>query len=71
MAVNTTKLEYFRKNLRKLRKQQNLTQEELASKVRVSPTYIGFIEQGQRDPTIQTADKIARALGVSLSDLFD
>lgn len=71
MTVNTRKLTALGKRLKKLRKQRDLTQEELAAKVRVSTTYIGFIEQGQRIPSIATVDKIVRALGVKLTDLFD
>lgn len=71
MAVNERKLKQIGSKVKKLRKQKGLTQEQLADKIRVSSTYIGFIEQGQRNPSINTADKIARVLGVKLSDLFD
>lgn len=71
MAVNARKLKQIGERIKKLRKQKGLTQEELAVKVRVSSTYIGFIEQGHRNPSINTADKLARALGTKLSDLFD
>lgn len=71
MAVNTRKLEQLGNKIQKLRKHKGLTQEELADKIRVTSTYIGFIEQGQRNPSINTADKIARVLGVKLSDLFN
>lgn len=71
MAINSRKIKKIGEKIRRLRKQQGLTQEELAVKVRVSSTYIGFIEQGLRNPSINTADKLARALGVSLSELFD
>lgn len=71
MTVNSRKIKQIGERIRKLRKQKDLTQEELAIKVRVSSTYIGFIEQGLRNPSINTADKLARALGVKLSDLFD
>ncbi|OGK27691.1 hypothetical protein A3B50_04160 [Candidatus Roizmanbacteria bacterium RIFCSPLOWO2_01_FULL_40_42] len=70
MAVNARKLRQVGNRIQKLRKQRGLTQEQLAEKIRVSPTYIGFIEQGQRNPSINTADKIARILGVKLSNLF-
>lgn len=71
MSVNARKLKNFGEKVKKLRKQKGLTQEQLADKVRVTVTYIGFIEQGQRNPSINTADKIARILGVKLSDLFE
>lgn len=70
MAVNSRKLIRLGASVRKFRKQKDLTQEQLATKVRVSSTYIGFIEQGQRNPSLKTIDKIARVLGVKISDLL-
>lgn len=71
MAVNTRRLKQLGERVKRLRKQKGLTQEQLADKVRVTSNYIYLIEQGQRNPSINTADKLARVLGVKLSDLFD
>ncbi len=57
--------------IKKYRMEKSLTQEQVAERIGVSSTYVGFIEQGQRTPSIKTADKIARTLDVKLSDLFD
>lgn len=57
--------------IQRARKKKELTQEQLAETIGVSTRYIGFIEQGQRVPSLKTADKIARMLGVKLSELFD
>lgn len=70
MNINARKLKSIGENVKKIRKQRGLTQEQLADKVRVTPTYIGFIEQSQRNPSIKTADKIARALKVGIEELF-
>lgn len=70
MSVNARKLKKIGGKIQELRKQQGLTQEQLADKVRVTSTYIGFIEQAQRNPSIKTADKIARALKVGIDELF-
>lgn len=70
MAVNSRKLIKLGSNVRRYRKENNLTQEQLATKVRVSSTYIGFIEQGQRNPSLKTLDKIARILGVEMPELL-
>jgi len=70
MAVNSRKLVKLGNNLKRFRKQAELTQEQLAVKVRVSSTYIGFLEQGQRNPSLNTLDKIARVLKVSPKDLL-
>lgn len=70
MRVNARPLKGFGKKVKKLRKVEGLTQEDLAAKVSVTSAYIGFIEQGLRSPSMKTADKIARALRVSLKDLL-
>ncbi len=70
MAVNSRKLTVLGRNIKKCRKSAGLTQEQLAYKVRVSPTYIGFIEQAQRNPSLKTLDKIARVLKVSTKELL-
>lgn len=70
MNVNSRKFIKLGVNLKSARKQKGLTQEHLATKVRVSPTYIGFIEQGQRNPSLKTLDKIARVLSIKITDLI-
>lgn len=47
-----------------------LTQEELAFKVGVDRSYMGFVERGEKNPTLSTLVKVARALKVSLYELF-
>lgn len=71
MVVHARKLKTLGEKVKKLRKNQSLTQEALATKIGVSAAYIGFIEQSLRTPSVKTADKIARVLGVKLSELFD
>lgn len=53
-----------------LRKQKRLTQEELAEKAGLHRAYFWDIEQG-RNISVKTAARIAHALGVTLSELFD
>lgn len=71
MSVNARRLKSLGNKVQKLRKQKGLTQEQLADKIRVSSTYIGFIEQAQRNPSLNTLDKIARVLGVKVQNLLD
>lgn len=54
----------FGQRVRLLRKTQNLTQEELAEKAGLSYKFIGEIERGAANPTLDTIEKIASALGV-------
>lgn len=63
-------LEKFGQKMQKVRKGTGISQEELAAKLAMHRTYIGMIERGERNPTIRTLYKIAKALKVSSSDLL-
>ena len=58
------------KNVKKFRKQAQLTQEKLADKVDLSLRYIQSIEDGTRIPTIMTLLKIAVALRKDIRTFF-
>lgn len=60
----------FGQKLQKVRKSKKISQEELAELLAMHRTYIGFIERGERNPTVRTLYKIAKALKVSSSDLL-
>jgi len=47
-----------------------MTQEELGDKAGLHWTYIGGVERGEKNLTIKSLEKIARALNVSLKDLL-
>lgn len=66
----TKKDEQLGKNIQKLRKQAGLTQEQLAEKAGVSLPYIGYIETGQKKPSLKVINKIAESLKVKVKDLF-
>lgn len=54
----------------KLRKQKNLTQEDLAGEAEVDRSYLSEIENGHKNVSVQTLKKIADALGVKMSVLL-
>jgi transcriptional regulator with XRE-family HTH domain len=56
--------------IRNLRLAQQLSQEAFATRCDLHRTYIGAIERGEKTITIETADKLATGLGLSLSELF-
>lgn len=58
------------KRIEELRRKKSLTQEQLAEKAGLHRAYFWDIESG-RNISIKTAYKIARALGVKLSELFN
>jgi transcriptional regulator with XRE-family HTH domain len=54
--------------LRALRKHAGMTQEQLAERLGVDPTFIGRLERGQRGAHWRTIQRILRALDTSASD---
>mgnify|MGYP001811170059 CR=1 FL=1 len=53
--------------IRQHRISQHLSQEDLAEKSALDRTYISMLERGKKSPTIETANRIAFALGTKLS----
>ena len=64
-------LQKFGKRLKALRLDHNLTQLELAEILDMSPNFIGMIERGERNTTVENVLKIARALNIKPSHLFE
>ncbi|MDD1015520.1 helix-turn-helix domain-containing protein [Pseudomonas rubra] len=60
----------FATNLRRLRLEQKLSQEELAERAGVHRTYIGMLERSEKNVTIHNIERIARALGVAPATLL-
>lgn len=58
------------KRVASLRKERGISQEQLADMVELHRTYIGYIEQGKRNPSIGNMYKIARALKVEVKELL-
>ena len=69
--MNTKVLEKLGLNLKKYRLDASLTQEELAERVGIHPTYVGKLESGKNNLSVKMLFKISRAIGVKLPDLFD
>jgi len=56
-------------NVRKHREAREFTQEKLAEKSGLDPTYISDIERGLRNPGIKNVAKLAKALGLTTAEL--
>ncbi len=69
--MNTNILFNLGKNIKRYRLECGLTQEKLAEKAKVHPTYIGKIELGMINPSVKRLFIISRALNVKLTDIFD
>lgn len=57
------------KRIKELRREKDITQIDLAAKVGIDRSYLGFIERGERNVSFDVLTDIAKALGVSVSDL--
>ncbi|WP_054941692.1 helix-turn-helix domain-containing protein [Paenibacillus ihuae] len=56
--------------IRSLRKEKGWSQEELAERAGLHFTYIGKIERSEHKVTIESLEKVTRALGISLEEFF-
>ena len=56
--------------VRRLRSEQGYSQEQFSFRVGVDRTYINQIEQGRRNVTLETANKLAKGLGLTLAGLL-
>lgn len=58
-------------NIRAIRSEKGISQEELAFKINSARNFIGCIERAEKAPTIITLARIANALGIKLSKLVE
>jgi len=67
MAEISTKLG---QNLKRIRAKKGMSQGDISRAVDVHRAYVSGIENGKRNPTLATIQKLANALGVSVSELL-
>lgn len=60
----------FGAKVRKLRQAKGLSQEAFADICGLHRTYVGAIERGERNVSLENIEKIAKALGISIASLF-
>jgi transcriptional regulator with XRE-family HTH domain len=60
----------FGRTLREVRLELGLSQEKLAQKVKVSRNFLGSVERGESSLSLEVVERIAKAVGMSLSDLM-
>ena len=54
----------FGENVRRVRLERGMTLEALAVEVGLAYSYMGGIERGQKNPTLDVVERIASALGI-------
>ncbi len=59
------------RRIRQLRNDISLSQEQLALKAGIAPSFLGEIERNMKKPSIDSIEKIATALEINLSELFN
>ena len=60
----------MKNNIKELRKNRKLRQEDLAEKLGVTRQTIIAIENDKYDPTLELAMKISKFFGISVNDIF-
>lgn len=67
---NQEYLKKFGRNLRKIRRAKNISQEKLSLQGNITPSQVGRIERGEINPTITIIKIIAQALEVEIDLSF-
>ncbi|NNU81060.1 helix-turn-helix transcriptional regulator [Halovulum dunhuangense] len=58
------------RNIQRIRREKDLSQEEVAHRTDIHQTYLSGVETGKRNPSILVVERIAKALGVDVSEIF-
>lgn len=58
------------KNIQKIRESKGISQQELAAKCNFEKSNMSRLEAGRVNPTLSTLEKVAKALEISLAELF-
>jgi transcriptional regulator with XRE-family HTH domain len=69
--VSSRPRDVFAENVRRLREQRGMTQEQLADASDLHLDHVSKIENRRREPKVETIAKLARGLGVATGPLFD
>lgn len=71
MTARLPAAEFLRKRVKDLREASSLTQEQFAELARIPYKVYQHIEAGRRaNPQLQTIEKMAKAFGLTVNDLF-
>jgi transcriptional regulator with XRE-family HTH domain len=68
--VSSNARKVFAKRLRQIRQIRGLSQEQLADLVGLHRTYVGSVERGERNVSIDNMERFAQALEIDLTELL-
>jgi len=71
MATRHRSLRALGLNLRRFREGKGFTQERLGERAELDPTYISGIERGVRNPSLLSLVRVAKSLGLTVSELVE
>jgi transcriptional regulator with XRE-family HTH domain len=69
--MKTKTKELLGKRIKELRKARHLSQEQLSEKIDIDPKHLSRIEVGKSYPSLDTLERIGKALHIDLQELFD
>ena len=69
MLIMATEAQKLGRNLKRIRKEKGISQGDIVRSLGMDRAFISNIENGKTNPTLATIAKLAKALGVSVSDL--
>lgn len=56
--------------IHQLRTERKLSQEQLALRSNITPTYLGLIERNIKNPTVKVVEQLCYAMNISLAEFF-
>ncbi len=69
MLIMANEAQKLGKNLKRIRKEKGISQGDIVRSLGMDRAFISNIENGKTNPTLATIAKLAKALGVSVSEL--
>jgi len=67
--MNSKAVKKFGTNMKRVRQVKNMSQGDIFRATKIERAYISNLEAGKQNPTLETIEKIAGALGVEVSEL--
>lgn len=67
--MNSQAVKKFANNMKRLREEKKMSQGDIFRATNIERAYISNLEAGKQNPTLETIEKIAHALGVEVKDL--
>jgi transcriptional regulator with XRE-family HTH domain len=69
IVMHSKAVKRFGANMKRVREEKNMSQGDIFRVTKIERAYISNLEAGKQNPTLETIEKIAGALGVEVSEL--